>query len=212
MRPGGKAPEDMQDWSCCLAGALEEGLSRAAEEMQAGFAEVREEIAGSSDKAENRLDHLQRSQVYLEQKLLGEIQTKEAALESLIQQTGNRGQEDVQALAQAMEANAQQISRLRSQFASDYNRFGENTTLMQEQLQSVGQSLDAQHANITKAGSDYFTPGSPDQLVAPILFSLRHVMSAPDFLRPVVSTWPTSLWLPDQFKLNGLLDRCKQKI
>lgn len=68
--------------------------------------------------------------------------------------------EEVASLTKGQEANAQQISRLRSQSAADYERFGQNTKLMQEQLQAVGQSLDAQHANLTKASLAYVTKHS----------------------------------------------------
>lgn len=61
-----------------------------------------------------------------------------------------KAQAETEALAKGQEANTQQISRLRSQFAADYERFAQNTQLMQEQLQVVGKSLDAQHSNLTK--------------------------------------------------------------
>ncbi len=57
----------------------------------------------------------------------------------------------MQDLARTQEKNEQEMSRLKSQFAADYDRFGQSVNFTHEQLRAVSQKLDAQHSNLAKA-------------------------------------------------------------
>lgn len=63
------------------ADVLEAGLVKASEETQACFSRLGSQIRESAEKATSRLEQLQRSQIYLEQKLMQEISATKAGLQ-----------------------------------------------------------------------------------------------------------------------------------
>ena len=57
----------------------------------------------------------------------------------------------MQELRRDQESSGEEISRLKTQFAADYDKFGQSAKFTHEQLEAVSQKLDAQHSNLTKA-------------------------------------------------------------
>lgn len=69
---------------------LEAGLQKASDEMQTCFESLRRDINDMSEQAAKKLELLQRSQIYLEQKLLQEMASDKAALEGALEQLSTR--------------------------------------------------------------------------------------------------------------------------
>ena len=65
---------------------LEANFRRATAVLHDEMAEMKGVLAESSEAAADKLEQMQRSQIYLEQKLLHEIATEKTALEKVVQQ------------------------------------------------------------------------------------------------------------------------------
>ena len=76
----------------CYVGAelLEANFGRATSVLHDEIAGMKGVLGDSSEAAADKLEQMQRSQIYLEQKMLHEIASEKTALEKMVQQARDR--------------------------------------------------------------------------------------------------------------------------
>ena len=69
---------------------MEANFRTATSQLQDEVAQMKEVLGNSSEAAADKLEQMQRSQIYLEQKMLHEIAAEKSALEKMVQQAHAR--------------------------------------------------------------------------------------------------------------------------